>query len=144
MAKLHSQSLHIKLQLDAIPKLTSATMDFGSTFALSKTVNPAVDFEEIDESDYSAGVRTALDKNINSRGNNMCLLDIFDTYVVQIVSSKPSVTQSHAEQGKKNSLVYVNNICRPHKPTSSSSLSRLLRVLRKPRPFIACVLYCSL
>lgn len=119
-------------------------MDFGSTFALSKTVNLAVDFEEIDESDYSAGVRTALDKNINSRGNNMCLLDIIDTYVVQIISSKLSVTQSHAERGKKNSLVYVNNICRLHKPTSSSSLSRLLRVLRKPRPFIACALYCSL
>jgi hypothetical protein len=56
-------------------------MEFGSAVALSKTVNPAKDVEEIDESDYSAGVRVALDRNIKSRGDNMCLLDIMDTYV---------------------------------------------------------------
>jgi hypothetical protein len=53
-------------------------MDFGSAFALSNTVR-ASDVEEIDETDYSAGVLSAMNKNVSSRGDNVCLLDIIDT-----------------------------------------------------------------
>lgn len=55
-------------------------MELGSTLVLTKSINPSIDYEEIDETDYSAGVRSAMEKNINSRGGDICLLDILDTY----------------------------------------------------------------
>jgi hypothetical protein len=54
-------------------------MDVGSTLVLTKIINPAIDYEEIDETDYSYGVRSAMAKNISSRGGDVCLLDILDT-----------------------------------------------------------------
>ncbi|KAF8577748.1 ras-domain-containing protein [Ramaria rubella] len=54
-------------------------MEFGSAFVLSKPIDFNVDYEEIDVKDYSAGVRTAMHKNMSSREPGMCLLNILDT-----------------------------------------------------------------
>ena len=56
-----------------------ANMDFGSTLILTKAMDPSVDYEEIDETDYSSGVRQAMQKNIDARGEGLCLLDLIDT-----------------------------------------------------------------
>lgn len=61
-------------------------MEFGSAFILSTPINPAVDFEEIDETDYTAGIRSNRQRNMETRGEGMCLLDIIDTYVSRCLS----------------------------------------------------------
>lgn len=91
-------------------------MEFGSAFALSQSVNPAVNFEEIDETDYSGGVRVAMERNISSRADNMCLLDIIDTYVCLLILFM-FYNLSASEPGRRNTLRCVNSICGPHKHT---------------------------
>jgi hypothetical protein len=56
------------------------TMEFGSTFILSKAITSA-DYEEVEKTDYSAAIEVKMEKNVAARGDDICMVKIFDTFV---------------------------------------------------------------
>ncbi|KZV89837.1 hypothetical protein EXIGLDRAFT_721010 [Exidia glandulosa HHB12029] len=66
-------------------------MEFGSDFVLTVPVDPKADYEEIDESDYSATVQRAPQISSNQSNPDMCFLDILDTAGQEEYSSQREI-----------------------------------------------------
>lgn len=57
-------------------------MDFGSNVVLAKPIDPAVDYDEIDETDYTEAIRARMQKRwAGQEEEGVCLLDLLDTCV---------------------------------------------------------------
>ncbi|KIJ57183.1 hypothetical protein M422DRAFT_219076 [Sphaerobolus stellatus SS14] len=54
-------------------------MESGSALVLIKAIDPSIHYEEIDETDYSVGVREAMQKNLDSREEGLCFIELIDT-----------------------------------------------------------------
>jgi hypothetical protein len=55
-------------------------MDFGSSFVLSQTITKD-DYEEVENVDYNAALEVNMEKNVQMRGEDVCIISTLDTFV---------------------------------------------------------------
>jgi hypothetical protein len=56
-------------------------MDFGSAFVLSRTVTKD-EYEEVENVDYNAALEVYMEKNVQKRDGDVCLISTLDTFVI--------------------------------------------------------------
>jgi len=56
-------------------------MDFGSSFVLSQTITKE-DYEEVEGVDYNATLDVSMEKNVQKRDDDVCMISTMDTFAI--------------------------------------------------------------